>query len=196
MALTLEGKWSIHKFIKMTNLFKILLSTGLALTLASCGAMNDTYGNNYPNNGNNYPRNGSNNGNVYRAPDGNVYGRNEVYSDRQGNIYQNGRVVRTGDVRGNPGILNGNRNQNVYYPNRNGTNFPPGQAKKIYGGQSKDYAGGQQNKRNNQWKKNDNKRYDDYNRNDSRKNDSKEYRKRQEHNNKKLQKKYKDRDDD
>lgn len=163
----------------MTNLFKILLGSGLALTLVSCGAVNDNYGNNYPNNGNSYPRNGTNNGTVYRAPDGKVYGRNEVYRDRQGTVYQNGRIIRTGDPTGNPGILRGN--QTVYYPQRNDRKLPPGQAKKIYGGNAKDYAKGQQKKRSNQWKK-----YDD-DRDEHRKGEYKDYKKK--HNNKKSHKK-------
>ena len=176
----------------MNNLSKILLGAGLAVTLASCGAVQDQYGNNgnnYPNNGNNYPNNGTNNGTVYRANDGQVYRRGEVYRDRNGNVYQNGRVVRTGDVYGRPGILSKNGNQTVYYPNQNKRNLPPGQAKKIYGGHAKDYAKGQQNKRNNQWKK-----YDDDDRNDDRrKRQYKEYKKQ---NNSKYYKKGKDRDDD
>lgn len=177
----------------MNNLSKILLGAGLAVTLASCGAVQDQYGNNgnnYPNNGNNYPNNGTNNGTVYRANDGQVYRRGEVYRDRNGNVYQNGRVVRTGDVYGRPGILSKNGNQTVYYPNQNKRNLPPGQARKIYGGHAKDYAKGQQNKRNNQWKKYD----DDDDRNDDRrKRQYKEYKKQ---NNSKYYKKGKDRDDD
>ena len=170
----------------MNNLFKILLGAGLAITLASCSAIQDPYGNNT----NTYPNNGTNNGNVYRANDGQVYGRGDVYRDRTGNVYQNGRIIRTGDVYGNPGILGRNGNQDVYYPNQNRRNLPPGQAKKIYGGNAKDYAKGQQNKRNNQWKKYDDKRDDHRSRN------HKDYKKNKNNNNKKYNKKYKDRDDD
>ena len=133
----------------MKNTLKIVALSGLAFVLTSCGTANDIYGNNP----NSYPTNGNNNGSVYRANDGQVYRRGEVYRDRNGNVYQNGRVIRTGDVYGNPGILGRNSNQTVYYPNQNKRNLPPGQAKKIYGGNAKDYAKGQQNKRNNQWKK-------------------------------------------
>lgn len=146
----------------MNNLFKILLGTGLALALNSCGTTQDVYGNNNPNN---YPNNGTNNGNVYRANDGQVYRRGDVYRDRNGNVYQNGRIIRTGDVYGNPGILTRNGNQTVYYPNQNARKLPPGQAKKIYGAKAKDYAKGQQNKRNNQWKKYDDDRDDHKDRN-------------------------------
>lgn len=142
----------------MKTLFNIILGTGLALTLASCGTTNDAYGNNYPTN--RYPTNGTNDGRVYRANDGAVYRQGEVYRDRSGNVYQNGRVVRTGDVTGNPGILGGNTNT-VYYPNSNPQNLPPGQAKKIYGGKATDYAKGQQKKRDNQYRnwENDNDKH-------------------------------------
>lgn len=170
----------------MNNLFKILLGTGLAVTLTSCGATQDVYGNNP----NNYPNNGTNNGKVYRANDGQIYGRGDVYRDRNGNVYQNGRVIRTGDIYGQPGILGRNGDQTVYYPNQNRRNLPPGQAKKIYGGNAKDYAKGQQNKRNNQWKKYDDDRGDHKDRN------HKDYKKYKNNSNKKYNKKYKDRDDD
>ena len=141
----------------MKNIINILLISGLSLTLASCGAMSDGFGNTNP--GNNYPNNyPNNNGDVYRAGDGAVYGRNEVYRDRNGNVYQSGRVIRQGDVNGQPGILGRNGNQTVYYPNNNQRRLPPGQAKKIYGGSAKDYAPGQLKKRNGQY--NENRRYD------------------------------------
>jgi hypothetical protein len=60
-------------------------------------------------------------------------------------VYENGRVVRTGDVYGRPGILG--RDNTVYNPNNNARRLPPGQAKKIYGGSAKDYAPGQLKKR-------------------------------------------------
>ncbi|MGA9212869.1 MAG: hypothetical protein WBY99_09275, partial [Kaistella sp.] len=126
----------------MNNLFKIILGAGLAITLSSCSTTQNPYGNNYPNNGT-----------VYRTNDGQVYRRGDIYRDRNGNVYQNGRIIRTGDVYGQPGILGRNGNKTIYYPNQNRQNLPPGQAKKIYGGSAKDYAKGQQNKRNNQWKK-------------------------------------------
>lgn len=132
----------------MKNIFNIMLISGLTLTMVSCGAVNDGYGNN---NGTNYP---NNNGSVYRAGDGAVYGRNEVYRDRNGNVYQNGSVLRRGDVYGQPGILGRNGNQTVYYPNNNQRRLPPGQAKKIYGGNAKDYAPGQLKKRNTQYRDN------------------------------------------
>lgn len=134
----------------MKNLFKIVAAAGLAFTMASCGAANDVYGNNYPNN----PNGGvyrTPDGTVYRTPDGTVYRQGDVYRDRNGNVYQNGRVVRSGDVYGRPGIITGtNRNQDVYYP-RNNQRLPPGQAKKVYGGNAKDYAPGQLKKRNANW---------------------------------------------
>ncbi|WHF51725.1 hypothetical protein QGN23_00220 [Chryseobacterium gotjawalense] len=176
----------------MKNLFKIILGAGLAITLTSCGTTQNPYGNNYPNN---YPNNGSNNGTVYRAGDGQVYRagdgqvyrRGEVYRDRNGNVYQNGTVIRTGEVYGQPGILGRDGNQTVYYPNQNRRNLPPGQAKKIYGGKATDYAKGQQNKRNNQWKKSDNGDYRDRN--------YKDYKKGKDHD-KKYNKNYKDRKND
>ncbi|TXF79382.1 hypothetical protein [Chryseobacterium sp. legu1] len=112
----------------MKNLLKIFLGAGLAVTMVSCGAVNDAYGNNgsaqYP----------TNNGTVYRSPDGTVYRQGDVYSDRNGNIYQNGRVIRT-------------QTSGVYGRNDNAKRLPPGQAKKIYGGSAKDYAPGQMKKR-------------------------------------------------
>ncbi|MDQ0477183.1 hypothetical protein [Chryseobacterium sp. MDT2-18] len=164
----------------MKNLFKILLGAGLAVTLTSCGATQNPYGNSYPNDG-------VNNGTVYRAGDGQVYRRGEVYRDRNGNVYQNGTVIRTGDVYGQPGVLGRNGNQTVYYPNQNRKNLPPGQAKKIYGGKATDYAKGQQKKRNNQWEKS---RDDDY-----RDRNYKDYKKGKDHN-KKYNKNRKDRKDD
>lgn len=71
----------------------------------------------------------STNGPVYRAPDGTVYRSGDVYKDRNGNVYQNGRMI-----------------------SKNGTSYkklPPGQAKKIYGGEATDYAPGQVKKRSN-----------------------------------------------
>ena len=136
----------------MQNISKFLLISGLSVTLTSCGAVNDPYGNQNPNNypnSQNYPNNNS----VYKAGDGAVYGRGEVYRDRNGNVYENGRVVRQGDVYGQPGILSRNGNQTVYYPNTNQKRLPPGQAKKIYGGKAKDYAPGQVKKRNGDYKK-------------------------------------------
>ncbi len=168
----------------MKNIVKIFALSSITLMLASCGTTNDVYGNNP----NNYPNNRTNNGTVYRASDGQVYNRGDVYRDRDGNVYQNGRVIRTGDIYGNPGILGRNGNQTVYYPNQNGRNLPPGQAKKIYGGKAKDYAKGQQKKRNNSWKKHD----DDDDRHDRRKGDKKEYK----NSDKRNDTKYKDRDDD
>lgn len=128
----------------MKNLFKIAAAFGLAFTLSSCGTANDIYGNNYPNT--RYPNSNtrypSNNG-VYRTNDGNVYRQGEIYRDRNGNIYQNGRVVRRSDVYGRPGVIS--RNGNVY--SGNSRRIPPGQAKKIYGGNARDYARGQSNKK-------------------------------------------------
>lgn len=112
----------------MKNLFKIFLGAGLAVTMISCGAVNDAYGNN---NSNQYP---TNNGKVYRSPDGTVYRQGDVYSDRNGSVYQNGRVIRT-------------QTSGVYGRNDNARRLPPGQAKKVYGGSAKDYAPGQMKKR-------------------------------------------------
>ncbi len=123
----------------MKNLLKIAAVAGLAFTMASCGTANDAYGNNYPNR---YP---AGNGGVFRTPDGGTYRTGEIYRDRNGNVYENGRVVRTGDVYGRPGILG--RDNTVYNPNTNARRLPPGQAKKIYGGSAKDYAPGQVKKR-------------------------------------------------
>lgn len=169
----------------MKNTLKIVALSGLTFMLASCGTANDIYGNN----SNSYPNNGTNNGSVYRANDGQVYRRGEVYRDGNGNVYQNGRVIRTGDIYGKPGILGKNSSQTVYYPTQNKRNLPPGQAKKIYGGNAKDYAKGQQNKRNNQWKKYDNDRKDHRDQN------HKDYKKSNDHN-KKYNKNYKKRKND
>ena len=177
----------------MKNIFNILLISGMSLTLASCGAMSDGLGG--TNTGTNYP---NNNGDVYRAGDGAVYGRNEVYRDRNGNVYQNGRVIRQGDVYGQPGILGRNGNQTVYYPNTNQRRLPPGQAKKVYGGNAKDYAYGQTKKRNEY-----NKKYKKYDREDEdryKKEDDRRFNDRGENGNKYLKKKNKngkrDHDDD
>ncbi|WP_300671355.1 hypothetical protein [Soonwooa sp.] len=71
----------------------------------------------------------TNNDRVYRAPDGGSYRTGEIYRDRNGSVYQNGRII----------VID--RNSNDY------RNLPPGQAKKIYGDKSaKRYAPGQQKK--------------------------------------------------
>ncbi|WP_447951243.1 hypothetical protein [Chryseobacterium koreense] len=150
----------------MKQILKIWAVAGLAFTLASCAATNDPYATNYPNN---YPSTYPGNGPVFRAPDGAVYRQGDVYRDRNGNVYQNGRVIQTGDVYGQPGILGRNGNSTVYYPNNNDRGLPPGQAKKIYGGEAKDYAPGQLKKRNRswendkKWRKEEEKRNKDYN---------------------------------
>ncbi len=119
----------------MKLIAKILMSAGVAFMMTSC-AVQDPYGNT------NYPRNYPNNNPVYRAPDGTVYRQGDVYRDRNGNVYQNGRVVRR---------------SNTNYGNQR--NFPPGQAKKIYGGSARDYNRGQNksyknnNKHNKNWNK-------------------------------------------
>lgn len=64
------------------------------------------------------------NNDVYRAPDGTVYKSGKIYKDRNGSAYRNGKVI----VHQKPKSL------------------PPGQAKKIYGGEAKDYAPGQRKK--------------------------------------------------
>lgn len=151
----------------MKNAVKIFALSSLTFILASCGTANDIYGNN-PNSNRNTEKN---KGTVYRANDGQVYKSGDVYRDRNGNVYQNGRVLRTGDTYGRPGILSKNSKQTVSYPNQNKKNLPPGQAKKIYGGNAKDYAKGQQKNRNNQWEKYDIDRenHKDRNRKDYRK---------------------------
>lgn len=156
----------------MKNLLKIAALSSLAFILASCGSINDAYG---TNNSNNYPNYPNNNGGVYRTSDGNVYRQGDVYRDRSGNVYQIGRIIRSGDVYGRPGVIvqNGNSN-NVYYPNNNQRRLPPGQAKKIYGGNARDYAHGQNKKRT---KANGNS-YDGGFRNDNnRNNDQRNYKK-------------------
>ncbi|WOC50921.1 hypothetical protein BPO_0274 [Bergeyella porcorum] len=67
----------------------------------------------------------SSQGTVYRAPDGTIYRSGEVYRDRNGNVYRDGVIVRT----------------------NNRKHLPPVQAKKVYGGDAKDYAPGQQKKK-------------------------------------------------
>lgn len=119
----------------MKNLLKIAALSSITFLLASCGSANDVYGNNNPNN---YPNNG-----VYRTSDGSVYRRGEVYRDRNGNVYQNGRIIRNGDYGGQTVVLGRNAPKKL----------PPGQAKKIYGGNAKDYAPGQMKKRNGYWEK-------------------------------------------
>lgn len=78
----------------------------------------------------------SSQGTVYRAPDGTIYRSGEVYRDRNGNVYRDGAVVRTG----------------------NRGHLPPGQAKKVYGGEAKDYAYGQQKKKHSKHHKNGHKK--------------------------------------
>lgn len=72
---------------------------------------------------------------VYRTPDGSVYRNGDVYKDRNGNVYQYGKILT--------------RNVGDYQQKQ----LPPGQAKKIYGGEAKDYAPGQQNKNSKKYKK-------------------------------------------
>ena len=110
----------------MKALAKILLGAGVAVIMSSCDS---AY--NYGNNGG-YGNGGyGNSGRVYRSPDGSVYRENQVYRDRDGNYYRNGSVYRSGNYRN--------------YPNSG--NLPPGQAKKVYGGNARDYAPGQQKKK-------------------------------------------------
>ena len=78
-----------------------------------------------------------NNDRVYRAPDGSIYRENQIYKDRNGNVYRNGRIYQYGNVHA-----------------KNSKRLPPGQAKKVYGGNAKDYAYGQ-NKKNNRHYRND-----------------------------------------
>ena len=73
----------------------------------------------------------ANNGKVYRAPDGTIYRQGSIYKDRNGNVYKNGQIVY---------------NDGTY--SRSAKRLPPGQAKKRYGGDAKDYAPGQMKKRN------------------------------------------------
>lgn len=171
----------------MKNLLKIVALSGFAFVLSSCGTANDVYGNN---NSNNYP---TNNRGVYRVPDGTVYGQNDIFRDRNGNVYQNGRIIRTGDISGQPGVLgrNGNNNQ-VFYPNNNARRLPPGQAKKIYGGNAKDYARGQMKKRDGDWN-NDRQRRDDEGDRRYRKDDDHKYENR---NGKEYKKRFKSKDRD
>lgn len=161
----------------MKNLIKIALGAGLAFTLTSCAAVNDPYGNNYPNQYPQYP-NHYPQGGVYRAGDGTVYRQGEVYRDNSGTVYQNGRIVRRGDVYGRPGIISRGQNYPVY--GNTSRNLPPGQAKKIYGGRATDYAKGQQkkhdkyyNKKNGKWENDDRRWRDD----DRRWDDDKRYKK-------------------
>lgn len=131
----------------MQNLLKIAAFSSLAFILSSCGSVNDAYGNN---NSNNYPNYPAGNGGVYRTSDGNIYRQGEVYRDRNGNIYQNGRVIGTDGSYGRPGVIVRNDGtNNVYYPKNRQRKLPPGQAKKIYGGNARDYAPGQVKKRSN-----------------------------------------------
>lgn len=126
----------------MKNLIKISAVLGLALTLTSCGTTNDVYGNNR------YP---TNNNGVYRAPDGNVYRQGEIYRDRNGNVYQNGRVVQRDAVYGRPGVVA--RKGNTGYSKNTARRNAPGQMKKIYGGNARDYAPGHNKSRNNAYRK-------------------------------------------
>ncbi len=122
----------------MTTILKLILGGALALSVASCGVTDPYYGN-----GNNrYPSGTYGNGQVYRTSEGTVYRQGDVYRDRNGNIYRNGRVIERSNVYGRPGII---RRAQTYNQRR----LPPGQAKKIYGGNAKDYAPGQMKKRQN-----------------------------------------------
>lgn len=134
---------SIQQIFIMKNYIKIIFGASILFATASCAATDPYAGNNYPNSGNNYPNAGNYpNQGVYRAGDGTVYRQGDVYRDGNGNVYQNGRVIRTRDIANNPGILQ--RGGGEVYQRRN---LPPGQAKKIYGGEAKDYAKGQQKKK-------------------------------------------------
>ena len=97
-----------------------------------------------------------------RYPDGTI-----IYKDGSRQL-PNGTVVYPDGSRRNnnginrtiDGILHPNRNNSVYnnrYPRRNnGQWMPPGQAKKVYGGDARDYAPGH-----NKGRKNWNRREDD-----------------------------------
>lgn len=113
----------------MNNLIKIIVGSFVVLSLASCSTQN-------PNGNNGDTR-------VYKAKDGTVYRQGEVYKDRNGNIYQNGRIIKSSEIFRVP---NAQDNDGRYKKNKR-NKLPPGQAKKIYGGDAKDYAPGQQNKK-------------------------------------------------
>ncbi len=82
------------------------------------------------------------------------YERDVIYRDRNRDDYyrKNKRVIYRGDGNDQGEDWDDDyrvyrRSGNVYYPNRNVRNLPPGQAKKIYGHQSaKAFAPGQQKK--------------------------------------------------
>lgn len=97
-----------------------------------------------------------------RLPDGTIIYQDGSRRLPNGTItYPNGRAKNTTGVnRTIDGILHPDRN-NTAYPNRyprrnNGQGMPPGQAKKIYGGNASDYAPGH-----NKGRKNYDRRDDD-----------------------------------
>lgn len=97
----------------MKGLLKLTALAGGLFLLTACESSNGVYS--------------GNDGRIYRAPDGGTYRRGDVYQDRNGNTYRNGDIYRYG-----------NNNSNNSYKKR----LPPGQAKKIYGGEARDYAPG------------------------------------------------------
>ena len=136
----------------MKNLIKIVAIAGLSFVFTACATTNG-------NNRDQYPNNRSNNGGIiYRTPDGGIFREGEIYRDKNGNVYKNGRIIRTGDIIGIPGVID--VKGVVLFPGNNPRNLPPGQAKKIYGGNATDYAPGQVKKGH---KHNKNSDYDSHN---------------------------------
>ena len=102
-----------------------------------------------------------------RLPDGTVIYKDGTRKLPNGTIiYPNGSNKNTGINRTIDGILHPNRNYPNSYPNRNtGRNnnrkwLPPGQAKKRYGGEARDYAPGHNKGRGNRDDENDGDRKD------------------------------------
>ncbi|MBW8359132.1 MAG: hypothetical protein K0M63_04930 [Weeksellaceae bacterium] len=78
----------------MKNLSKLVLTSGLAFTFASCGVNEPASAEN----GRNYVVGNQIESKVYRSPDGTLYREGDIYRDSNGDFYQNGLVIRSGDV--------------------------------------------------------------------------------------------------
>ncbi len=65
-----------------------------------------------------------------------VFTLSSCYTSSQGTVYRDGVVIRT----------------------NNRGHLPPGQAKKVYGGEARDYAPGQQKKKHYKYHKNEHKK--------------------------------------
>lgn len=100
----------------MNNIFKTLLISGFSLAFFSCVPINELERNEDPGNYqtlqhvpvNSYPIH--KNVNYYKAPDGAMYRKNDLYRDRFGKVYLNGLVIGQDPVFDHPGIIGRSEN--------------------------------------------------------------------------------------